>query len=130
MRVSGFFAKTLAMVCAAGILLSANVMCQKNKSEKAGDAADFKQLAGDSSMTLQKKPFVDTAMTKSDTGVKTGSANIIVKNAEAGYYTCPMHPQIHQAKPGKCPICGMNLVFKKAGTSAVKMKTMKTVGKK
>ena len=25
-------------------------------------------------------------------------------------YTCSMHPQIRQATPGKCPICGMNLV--------------------
>jgi Cu2+-exporting ATPase len=25
-------------------------------------------------------------------------------------YTCPMHPQIVQDKPGKCPICGMDLV--------------------
>jgi P-type Cu+ transporter len=24
-------------------------------------------------------------------------------------YTCPMHPQIRQAGPGSCPICGMNL---------------------
>jgi rubrerythrin len=31
------------------------------------------------------------------------------------YYTCPMHPQIHADKPGKCPICGMTLVKKKAG---------------
>ncbi|MBX7230950.1 MAG: hypothetical protein K1X29_02590 [Bdellovibrionales bacterium] len=27
-----------------------------------------------------------------------------------GYYTCPMHPQVHEHKPGKCPICGMALV--------------------
>ena len=26
------------------------------------------------------------------------------------YYTCPMHPQIHRDEPGKCPICGMDLV--------------------
>jgi FtsP/CotA-like multicopper oxidase with cupredoxin domain/rubrerythrin len=27
-------------------------------------------------------------------------------------YTCVMHPQIQQEKPGKCPICGMTLVRK------------------
>lgn len=27
-----------------------------------------------------------------------------------GYYTCPMHPQIHEDHPGDCPICGMRLV--------------------
>jgi Cu2+-exporting ATPase len=25
-------------------------------------------------------------------------------------YTCPMHPEIVQEKPGKCPVCGMDLV--------------------
>lgn len=25
------------------------------------------------------------------------------------YYTCSMHPEIQQANPGKCPICGMSL---------------------
>jgi len=25
-------------------------------------------------------------------------------------WTCSMHPQIRQPKPGKCPICGMNLI--------------------
>ena len=28
-------------------------------------------------------------------------------------YTCPMHPEIHLPKPGKCPICGMNLIKEK-----------------
>lgn len=26
------------------------------------------------------------------------------------YYTCSMHPQVMQEKPGKCPICGMQLI--------------------
>ncbi len=25
-------------------------------------------------------------------------------------YTCSMHPKVHQTKPGKCPICHMNLI--------------------
>lgn len=31
------------------------------------------------------------------------------------YYTCVMHPQIHEDKPGQCPICGMTLVKKPEG---------------
>jgi Cu+-exporting ATPase len=29
--------------------------------------------------------------------------------AEGTIYTCPMHPQIQQPRPGNCPICGMSL---------------------
>jgi hypothetical protein len=32
-------------------------------------------------------------------------------------YTCTMHPQIRESKPGKCPICGMNLVPAKQADS-------------
>lgn len=32
------------------------------------------------------------------------------QHSEQTKYTCPMHPQIVQDKPGKCPICGMDLV--------------------
>ena len=31
-------------------------------------------------------------------------------------YTCSMHPQVMQDKPGKCPICGMQLIPVKMGT--------------
>src|SRR3546814_4473877 len=30
--------------------------------------------------------------------------------SEANAWICPMHPQIHQDHPGRCPICGMDLV--------------------
>src|SRR5262245_33854429 len=29
--------------------------------------------------------------------------------ADAGEYTCPMHPEIRRRGPGACPICGMAL---------------------
>src|SRR6266540_170496 len=27
-----------------------------------------------------------------------------------GEWTCSMHPQVRQSKPGQCPLCGMNLI--------------------
>jgi CopA family copper-resistance protein len=38
-------------------------------------------------------------------------------------YTCPMHPEIHADKPGKCPKCGMTLVKEKP--KAVKKSVVK-----
>ena len=32
-------------------------------------------------------------------------------------YTCPMHPEIRQDKPGSCPKCGMNLVPEQTAVS-------------
>lgn len=32
-------------------------------------------------------------------------------------YTCPMHPQIRQPGPGRCPICGMALVPASSGSA-------------
>jgi Cu(I)/Ag(I) efflux system membrane fusion protein len=29
---------------------------------------------------------------------------------EVDHYTCSMHPSVKKAAPGKCPICGMNLI--------------------
>lgn len=29
---------------------------------------------------------------------------------EVAFWTCSMHPQIRQPKPGQCPICGMDLI--------------------
>ena len=32
------------------------------------------------------------------------------KPSDVDYYTCTMHPSVHKKDPGKCPICGMDLV--------------------
>jgi Cu(I)/Ag(I) efflux system membrane fusion protein len=34
------------------------------------------------------------------------------------YWTCTMHPQVHQDHPGNCPICGMTLVRREAHANA------------
>ena len=38
-------------------------------------------------------------------------------NQEKNIYTCPMHPEIRQDKPGMCPECGMQLVPAKKNKS-------------
>lgn len=34
----------------------------------------------------------------------------IAEHADETIWTCSMHPQIRQSEPGKCPICGMELI--------------------
>lgn len=51
-------------------------------------------------VATQKKPTVTTKKSE----VPAGDQKVI--------YTCVMHPQVQQDKPGKCPICGMTLVKK------------------
>jgi Cu(I)/Ag(I) efflux system membrane fusion protein len=35
---------------------------------------------------------------------------IVTENNQATIWTCAMHPHIHMSEPGKCPICGMDLI--------------------
>lgn len=37
-------------------------------------------------------------------------AQQVVKQQSKAYYTCSMHPQVHEDHPGNCPICGMQLI--------------------
>lgn len=50
-----------------------------------------------------------TACTKKNTST-SGTAVVEQQDHQNEYWTCPMHPQIHKDGPGKCPICGMDLV--------------------
>lgn len=47
---------------------------------------------------------------KSDSETKSVGTTLGDHEDPQGFYTCPMHPQVHEHKPGKCPICHMNLV--------------------
>ncbi|MBB6461245.1 efflux RND transporter periplasmic adaptor subunit [Flammeovirga kamogawensis] len=39
------------------------------------------------------------------------------EHTEDTFYTCSMHPQIHQKDPGDCPLCGMKLIPESSGAS-------------
>lgn len=50
---------------------------------------------------------------------KDTAHNHASEQKEAEVWTCSMHPQIRQDKPGKCPICAMDLIpLKKGGGGA------------
>ncbi len=51
--------------------------------------------------------LMPAAPQKPGTGDQTQSET----DAVVQWWTCSMHPQIHQPKPGKCPICGMDLIL-------------------
>jgi membrane fusion protein, copper/silver efflux system len=38
------------------------------------------------------------------------SDHLTIESSEHQEYTCSMHPQIRQNEPGKCPLCGMDLI--------------------
>jgi len=42
-----------------------------------------------------------------------------VEEGQSTIWTCAMHPQIRMSKPGKCPICGMELIPLKKNTDSV-----------
>ena len=117
MKFTGFLLKVVQAVSVIGIIAVAGVMCQKPKSAASETP---KQAVNDSAMMAGKVIGADTSMKKMDTVAMSKKADTVV----AGYYTCPMHPQIHQAKPGTCPICKMDLVFKKGTKTATTLKGM------
>ncbi len=44
----------------------------------------------------------------------------VEKTGAGPVYTCPMHPEVRQNKPGACPKCGMALELEKPAQSGVK----------
>ena len=69
--------------------------------------------------TLNSKPEPSRNLSRRQLGEPPPAAGNLVRDGPstdkspssyAGViYTCPMHPQIRQEKPGNCPICGMTL---------------------
>lgn len=81
-----------------------NMPGMQHQHEPGADAA--KELSDQMKKTSEE-------MKQTSEALKEGTA----ASPTAFYYTCPMHPQIRESQPGKCPICGMTLV-KKEGKAA------------
>ena len=60
----------------------------------------------------EKKSTVQSQHQAIEQDAAANSQHLTDNGAGADVYTCSMHPQIIRDKPGKCPICGMDLVKK------------------
>lgn len=58
--------------------------------------------------------------TTSDTPVSSQGVTAETASAAPTIWTCSMHPQIRRDGPGKCPICGMDLVPVKKSAAGVR----------
>ncbi len=76
------------------VLVTAATVFTKGKA--SATASDVKPGVG---------VIVETA--KGKTG--TEAVKVQIEAAAAVLYTCPMHPEVQQPGPGKCPKCGMFL---------------------
>jgi Cu(I)/Ag(I) efflux system membrane fusion protein len=54
--------------------------------------------------------FLFTAASCGNSSSSTKESPAMEKADAEVYYTCTMHPEVHESQPGKCPICGMDLV--------------------
>ena len=49
-----------------------------------------------------------------ETGTPAEKSAVQQQSQEETVYTCPMHPEVRQSEPGKCPKCKMDLVLAEA----------------
>src|SRR5438270_1502799 len=75
----------------------------RRRSQSFSDKSD----KGNKMKSTVLKLFVLAALLVSPACSKSDKSN---KPADVDYYTCTMHPSVHAEAPGKCPICGMDLV--------------------
>ncbi len=54
--------------------------------------------------------FFHSPGNRTDAGTETHASHEDHTEEAGTIWTCSMHPQIRQDKPGKCPICGMDLI--------------------
>lgn len=106
-------------VCCSGCIATVRKDPEKYIKKLEGQGQSVEAIAG----------ATGKAAGKADTTVKATkvAADTASKAADAGYYTCSMHPEVHAAQAGKCPKCGMALVFKKETKDTTKARSTTTV---
>ncbi|HLJ71480.1 MAG TPA: heavy metal translocating P-type ATPase [Roseiarcus sp.] len=96
--------------------MSVTIATAKHKAEYAGRSYYFCSAGCREKFVAEPKRFLANPEAEASAPAKHQHAHshgrpyAQPRKAPAGaIYTCPMHPEIRQAGPGSCPICGMAL---------------------
>jgi len=63
-----------------------------------------------SSVTVRTSGLSPSGGALGEATAARGAASAGAMPGEVDHYTCSMHPSVKEAAPGKCPICGMDLI--------------------
>ena len=69
-----------------------------------------KVVAPSAAPVKKKEDTQIPAVNSSEAKKNMGNMQMPANNLQPITYTCPMHPEIHAAKPGNCSKCGMKLI--------------------
>ena len=72
-----------------------------------------KEIKGDKNMGDMKMPAKATSRDTADL-----HDGMDMPGMDSVFYTCSMHPQVMEPRPGKCPICGMGLIAAQRNNTA------------
>ena len=107
------FALVVTSLLVAGLVFLSGPLCQKQKNMNSETEKPASAAMQPASQTITDSMAKPDETSVSDSMAMKATADTDMTPATADYYTCPMHPQVHRAKPGKCPICGMKLVLRR-----------------
>jgi Cu+-exporting ATPase len=77
--------------------------------EVAGETIHFCSLRCKEKLEADPERYLAAAAAAPERPRQTAAPARAPAPAAASTYTCPMHPEVQQAGPGDCPICGMAL---------------------
>jgi hypothetical protein len=105
----------MSQATAAGDSLKSGGTAGVQKAAVAGDS--LKVASKDTAAKLAKCPMMADTSKKKCAMMHDSSKKkcpMICKSSKVkGCYTCAMHPDVMKKEAGKCPMCGMDLVFQK-----------------
>src|SRR5690242_19667646 len=78
--------------------MTVNPETSKHRFEYRGETSHFCSSGCRTKFAADPPKYLDTSKPRDGAPAPEGTI-----------YTCPMHPEIRQAGPGSCPICGMAL---------------------